>query len=69
MCPLGPKYFNIQPEGAACCRVCQISSLIWIGGKQISRVNCDLWWDMGAPLYSRIKAIQHGMASHGISIT
>jgi hypothetical protein len=28
MCPLGPKYFNIQPEGAACCRVCQISSLI-----------------------------------------
>jgi hypothetical protein len=39
---VGPKDVNIQPEGMACYRFCQISAQDCIGGKHVPSMNGDL---------------------------
>jgi hypothetical protein len=69
VCPVCPKNVNIWPEGTACCCVCRTSALVCVGGKHVPGVNSDLWQIMGALFHSRVKAVQHGMASQEIFTT
>jgi uncharacterized protein YfaA (DUF2138 family) len=69
VCLVGPKDVNIQLEDAACYCICWTSSPILIGGKHVPKASSDQWQDMGALFTSRVKVVQHEVASQGISIT
>lgn len=43
------------------------SALVWTEGKHISRANSDLCRDVGKLPHSRVKAIEHGRVTQGIS--
>jgi hypothetical protein len=64
--PVGPKDVNVPAEVTACCCVCWTFALVWIGVRHIPRANSDHWHDIGALLHSRVKVVQHEMASEGI---
>jgi hypothetical protein len=65
------RHWSFTPTTCPCCVDVFVKYLHWFefGGKHIPRVNSDLCWGVGALLLSRIKVVQHRLASHGISAT
>jgi hypothetical protein len=59
---VGARDVNIWPEGTLCCCVCWTSAPVWIVGNTFIE-----WWDMGAPLHTKVSVVQYGMASQVIT--